>query len=817
VFGQLGDGTTTRRLTPVQVLTDVVSVAAGESHSLAIRRDATLWAWGLNVYGQLGDGTAGYRTTPIQVLTDVGVLQFSPYPHGYSFRNWGTQRDSLSIQCKLRILFRVFNVENVDTRTITRHVDTITFGYDGNCFGMAASAVMEFKYPHFDQILENQTKSYVYYLSLGNRGWDGSKNIQKHPVLKHIIAFQISQIGILRKEMIRGTNNVLNILKEELPRGIQRHILGIFDAGSGHALVPFRIETVVENEKYRLLVYDSNHPGDEERPVIIERNIFGKWSWSYYMGEGTTWSGPGWRGWLGDNSILLIPISVIYNDGDKLRLPGTRGIDEALVSLSGEANLLLIDAEGRMAGLKDGVVYEEIPGVELIFPMGPLPNQDRRWQPTFYISNPQNLAYVIQGITAEDEEVSLVKFGRDYFIDFSSLIEPAAESKINISGDGTSISISDHNKKYDLVLNKNVEGISKTLSLADIPVVDEALHRFIIDWDALAKDADEPVDMKIDAEGDGVFEQQRTLQRPSPSFRYSPEEINVDQPVTFDASGSSDPDGKIISYQWDFGDGTTGAGKIVQHTFTLAGSYTVTLTVADNHGVVNSSSKVIAVMPVVAVPVIPVTGVTITPETATINVGDTQQLTVTVLPADATNRNITWTSNNPAVARVDANGLVTGVAAGTATITVTTVDGGFTDTSVITVVVPPPPVIPVTGVTLTPETATINVGDTQQLIARVLPADATNRNITWTSNNPAIAKVDAKGLVTGVAVGTAIITVTTADGGFRASSTITVLLPAPDIDERPPAEPVWGIIAGIAAVIAAVILGLFLVRRRRTA
>ena len=73
-YGQLGDGTTTERHAPVQVsgLTDVVAVAGGYMHSLAVKSDGTVWAWGDDLVGQLGDGTTT-DGPPVQVsgLTDV--------------------------------------------------------------------------------------------------------------------------------------------------------------------------------------------------------------------------------------------------------------------------------------------------------------------------------------------------------------------------------------------------------------------------------------------------------------------------------------------------------------------------------------------------------------------------------------------------------------------------------------------------------------------------------------------------------------------------------------------------------------------------
>ena len=154
--------------------------------------------------------------------------------------------------------------------------------------------------------------------------------------------------------------------------------------------------------------------------------------------------------------------------------------------------------------------------------------------------------------------------------------------------------------------------------------------------------------------------------------------------------------------------------------------------------------------------------------------GETAQLNATVLPETATNRNVTWSSNAPGVATVDSSGKVTAVAPGTATITVTTADGGKTATCVVTVTAA---TVPVTGVTLSQTQASLycnRTPDTLALTARVAPDNATNKAMTWTSSDSAVATVDQNGIVTAVARGTAVITVTTEDGAKTATCTVTV-------------------------------------------
>ena len=171
-----------------------------------------------------------------------------------------------------------------------------------------------------------------------------------------------------------------------------------------------------------------------------------------------------------------------------------------------------------------------------------------------------------------------------------------------------------------------------------------------------------------------------------------------------------------------------------------------------------------------------VTGVSLNKTSTELTVGQSETLTATITPDNATNKNVTWSSDNQNVATVDANGNVTAVGAGTAQITVTTADGSFTDTCQVTV---NGVTVPVTGVSLDKTELTLTEGGSETLVATITPDNAANKTVTWTSSNPSVATVN-NGEVTAVSAGEATITVTTADGGFTAECTVTVRGDVPD-------------------------------------
>lgn len=149
------------------------------------------------------------------------------------------------------------------------------------------------------------------------------------------------------------------------------------------------------------------------------------------------------------------------------------------------------------------------------------------------------------------------------------------------------------------------------------------------------------------------------------------------------------------------------------------------------------------------------------------------QLKATITPANAADTSVVWTSSNNSVAKVNSNGKVTPVSAGTATITCTSkFDSSKKDTFQVTVKQY------VDKVTLSATTDEIFEGETLQITAKVSPSDASNKNLTWSSSNSSVATVSSSGKVTGITSGTAVITAVANDRNqISGKYTVEILLP----------------------------------------
>ncbi|MFA7078023.1 MAG: Ig-like domain-containing protein, partial [Syntrophomonas sp.] len=211
---------------------------------------------------------------------------------------------------------------------------------------------------------------------------------------------------------------------------------------------------------------------------------------------------------------------------------------------------------------------------------------------------------------------------------------------------------------------------------------------------------------------------------------------------------------------------TVNASGIV--TPIAAGTTAITVTTVDGNKTA-SCTVTVGTTPVA------VTDITLNHSAYTLNKGDSNLVLIPfIAPADATNTNVTWTTGSAAVATV-ANGTVTAVGPGSTEIRATTQDGSKIAECTITVVTP------VKGIDLDKATISGLVGDTEQsLAATISPAAANNKQVVWTSSDPAIASFieSAPGALTGkvrfLAPGTANITATTVDGGYADSCTVTV-------------------------------------------
>jgi len=221
----------------------------------------------------------------------------------------------------------------------------------------------------------------------------------------------------------------------------------------------------------------------------------------------------------------------------------------------------------------------------------------------------------------------------------------------------------------------------------------------------------------------------------------------------------------------------------------------------------------------IALKTVVATGLTIVPADTVaakaLPIGLSTTLKAVFTPANATYNSVVWESLNPTIATVDAKGVVKAdtINSGTATIKVSSVTyPAFTATYDVVVV---KALTPVEGVALTKDSASVKMLNTITLSANVLPANATKRDITWSSSDQTVATVDATGKVTPVKAGKVNIIVTTTEGSFKDTCVVTVLgfksipqgsvsLYSLDYNEAGTVKPLSQNLAGLGATLPAI-------------
>lgn len=174
-------------------------------------------------------------------------------------------------------------------------------------------------------------------------------------------------------------------------------------------------------------------------------------------------------------------------------------------------------------------------------------------------------------------------------------------------------------------------------------------------------------------------------------------------------------------------------------------------------------------------PVISVRGLSLSKQSVSLVEGEQLSLQALTDPVNATNKKVTWSSSDSRVASVTSKGLVRAKKAGTAEIAAVSADGGHSASCAVRVSAKP---LPLTGLSLSRSTLTLEQGESSQLKARLTPAKTTERAVRWSSSDSAVASVDSSGLVRAGKPGTARITATGGDGKKSASCAVTVKYPA---------------------------------------
>jgi uncharacterized protein YjdB len=726
--GRLGDGTNTTRVAPVQVAGAAKNwktiASLNGNHTLAIKTDGSLWAWGVNNFGQLGDGTNTDRFTPVRIgaANDWAAVSAGQY-HTMAIKAdgslWGWGANDRS-----QIEDYSYNWNSRDKLTPVRigaandwvaveagEYSTMALKADGSLWGWG------------DHV-----------------GW-GDRVTQPRQVVGEGMDWTVVSDGYAHTVALKANGSLWAwgaYSYDQLFDGVSQSYKNapgqVGGANDWVAVSAGQAHTVALKADGSIWTWGYNDYGQLGRKAVDVLDMRPSQV----------------------DAVMVTPVSVSSVGLDKSSMTLTAGSQRQLTAIIQPNNAT--NQIGAWSSSNDAIAT--VSGRGLVTGVGPgtadiiLTTQDGNYSAKCTVT----VLTAVTDVSLNKSEMILAMGGQEQLYETIQPSNAANQAVTWSSSDSSIAAVSD---------NGLVTGISA--GTATITVTTQNGN----------KTAKCTVMVPLVAVSNVILNKYAAAVLVGQS-----EQLTV-------AIQPSDATYKNVTWLSNNNDiATVSASGLVAAV--SVGTATITVTTQDGNKTAKCTVTVTATL----------TGVSLNKSATTLNVNGQEQLTATIQPSSATNKTVIWSSSNSAIATVSASGMVTGLSAGTADIIVTTQDGGKTAKCAVTVL---SDTVAPTSVSLDKLAITLVGGSHEQLYATVQPSSATNQNVTWASSNSAIATVSSSGLVTAISVGTADITVTTQDGGKTAKCAVTVLSDAVAVSSVRLDKPDMTLIAGNQGQLTAMI------------